>query len=95
MPYRVDYSWDSRYSVKKHGSSLRRCFITLFFFALFLVSVRLFWPEGSTVLRDLVFAEDAQQVWAAFGTFASDMEQGSTLSQAVQALVSRLSAYGH
>ena len=95
MPYRVDYSWDSRYSVKKRESSFRPCFITLFFFALFLVSVRLFWPEGSAVLRDLVFDQDAQQVWAAFGIFASDMEQGSTLSQAVQALVNRLAAHGY
>ena len=90
MPYRVDYSWDSRHSVKKRGSALRRGVATLFFFALFLLGVRFLWPEGSAVLRDLVFARDTQQVWAAFGTFASDMEQGSPLFQAVQALMARL-----
>lgn len=86
MPYRINYS-----SASEPGPSvLPRFFLTCVFFAVFLVLVTLYWPEGREVLRLLLIPGDPDVTMAAAETFASELHCGNSLKGAAMDFFSSL-----
>lgn len=54
------------------------------FFLLFLLLVRLYWPGGMEVLRQILFPGASQTTFSAFDTFREDLQSGQTFGQAME-----------
>lgn len=63
-------------------SVLPRVFLTCVFFAVFLVLVSLYWPDGREVLRLLLIPGNPDATIAAAETFASELHCGNSLKGA-------------
>lgn len=79
MGYKIIYGKDP---VKKH-SFTRLQGLICGFFLLFSLAVRLFWPAGSQVLRDLFVTDQLSQGAQAAVAMVEDLQQGESVSDAV------------
>ena len=84
MGYRVDYKPMKKVrGAEKHRVRLPA--LTGMFFLLFLLLVNMFWDEGTTVMRELLFPERAAVTAAALETLVQELKAGETLKDTVSA----------
>lgn len=81
MAYHVDYS--SQNQLNHSGSGIRRIMMTISFFLCFLLLVNTFWPEGSTLLRNLL-PGDPENALLAAEVFAGELESGFSIIDAAK-----------
>lgn len=67
---------------KKKGRPLRRVVLTVLAFSLFLQSVRMFWPEGWQVLRQVF---PPRQSMEAVTVFVEELKAGTPAQEALTA----------
>jgi len=90
MPYRVEYSWDTKWERQDEGWGMRLVVFTAAFFMLFLVLVNTYWQEGREVLLKLVFPGDTEAAMSAVSGFTANLEQGIPLKAAAEAFCREL-----
>lgn len=83
MGYRIDYQ---QISAIRHGyiSRTRAGILTGFFFLVFLFLVTSYWPQGRDLLRQLLIPGDPDVTIAALETFAQELQEGTTFSDAAK-----------
>ena len=84
MSYRINYGSSHR----KKGNPVtkfRLPALTAFSFALFLILVNTFWPEGSAYLDSILESSRASTSVMALDRFAEELHHGEPLAQAFSA----------
>lgn len=84
MSYRIIYGQASskQYPPQKRKSRLA-AFLPCALLA-FVLLTRLFWPEGTEALRELLIPGDADITTAAFSALVEDVRQGEALPEALR-----------
>ena len=94
LSYRIDYGGPQPGEEKGPSPGLRRLVLSLCFFAVFVLLVHGFWPEGRQLLRSLLFGSRAESVLRCFETLAASLSEGQTLRDAAVGAF-RDVIYGH
>lgn len=82
MGYRIDYGSVELNRKRKAGNGIRiRNMIAISLFA-FAVFVRLFWPNGSDILREYLLPGDLSVAEEAFSDFMNQLHNGEELREA-------------
>ena len=76
MSYRVEYAQRSA------GVSLRRIFLSIWCFLLFLVLVFQYWPEGAGIIRTMLADVEESTAVSALNRLAEELVQGEAVKQA-------------
>lgn len=82
MGYRVEYGQAERKApsfLKKYRLHL----LTAAFFLLFVLAVKLYWPEGAAVLSSIFLPGEPTEAQAAFAVLVEDLREGQPFSDAV------------
>ena len=80
MGYKIHYTDVDRQKKQKHRSS-HFCLTTLLF-ALYLLLVSLFWPEGSRFLKNMLISGTSDTAMDAIAVFAQELNCGIPLPDA-------------
>lgn len=94
MSYRIDYAPPPVRQGRDGSGRLRPVALTACFFAFFALLVRAFWPEGSALLRHLLFGPRGESVLQCLETIADSLGNGLTLHDAAVGAF-RDVLYGH
>ena len=81
MGYRIAYGRTDR---KTHGVPLLRKNLTMLFFAVFLILLWAFWPEGKNVLIQCLWPGDADTLQNAAGLFVDCVECGLSFGDSAE-----------
>lgn len=84
MPYRVEYTWDSKWDRDRRQTNIRLPVLAMLFFTAFVFVTHAFWQEGREVLLQILFPGDPETAIAAFSEFASNLGQGIPLKFAAE-----------
>ena len=84
MGYRITYGQVSGKTYP--GATGKSSFVQFLLCAVlaFLLLTRLFWPEGTAALRELLIPGDSRTTAAAFSALVEDVRQGEALSDALR-----------
>ena len=88
MGYRIHYTDSDLQKKQKYQSS--RLSLTTLLFALYLLLVSLFWPEGSLFLKNLVFSGTPDTAREAVEVFAQELNCGTPLPDAARDFLRRV-----
>ena len=90
MGYRVRYQAIRKIrAVEKRKA--RRTALTALCLLLFIILVNLFWPEGSTYIRQLFIPGDASVTVAAMESLAENLEMGEGIWSAMEKFIREVS----
>lgn len=91
MAYRVEYGSGGakRSEIRKKKTAGGKVWG---FFLLFLLLVRLYWPAGTQVLRELLLPGASQTAFAAVGTLTEELREGESFGQALEDYCRRILA---
>lgn len=87
MGYKIHYTDSDRKKKQKYQS--RFCLTTLLF-ALYLLLVSIFWPEGSLFLKNLVLSGTPDTAVEAIEVFTQEMSCGTPLPDAARDFLQRV-----
>ena len=93
MVYRIVYHSESQGSGRKCGG--RRVFLTVMLFFVFCWAVCVCWPEGKQMLRILLIPGEPETTIQAAEVFASELDSGYALSDAVRNFCSAVFENGY
>lgn len=85
MGYKIIYGDGPRRADDKAESGNRIRILTATCLLMFCILVRMFWPEGTMLLRDVVLPGEQTVTEAAFETFLSGIRTGSSFQDALTA----------
>lgn len=94
MVYRIEYGLLSRR--RQRRLPLRLIALTGLFFALFLLGVKVLWPEGRAALYDLLLpAGESGRFLEASRIFLSDLKDGEPFYRSLTAFCREIIAYAN
>lgn len=85
MAYRIVYGPEIKAPRRFENRQLRRQILTAAFALLFVLLVRQLWPEGMTVLRELLLPGEPAITEQAFSDMIGNLHDGSPVGEAVTA----------
>lgn len=91
MGYRVEYGQAQRTAAPVFKKS-RVGILTVVFLLLFVLAVKLYWPEGAAILDDLSLLGNQTATRKAFSTLVEDLQSGQAFSAAVTAFCQEIIA---
>ncbi len=94
MAYRIVYGPEPSAARQGVERSSRRSLLTVCFFLLFLVLVRVFWPEGGEALSRLLLPGDPDVTREAVLAMAAQWKNGADLRDAFTAFCQVVLAHG-
>ena len=83
MSYRIVYGPERKAVKEREPSSLRFRSLIAGFLLLFAVIVKLLWPEGTAVLRQMILPTDLSATEQAFQCMMEDLRSGENLGDAI------------
>ena len=90
MSYRIDYSTGSKGHAKNYSRKICLCCI---FFAIFIIMVCLFWPEGKQILQVFLIPGEPDVTLNAAEVFAQDLSCGVDIREAAKNLCFQILGY--
>ena len=92
MVYRIEYGPPR--PRRREKFPLRLVGLTCCFFALFLLGVKLLWPEGQEALTRLLLPlRGAAETREAMSAFMSDLQEGQSFREALSAFCQQIISY--
>lgn len=90
MSYRIVYGQMPRCTGKKRIWGLRFRIWTAVFFLMFVLVVRLYWPEGRGLLRTFLLPGEPSVTEAAYWSLVANLRQGFPAGEALSAFCQQI-----